>query len=67
MLKSLKTKKVTSSFITNPKGQHSTTKTAEKIRKEHRRWRSELQSKKSKKASENQPSYWSVMSAARSF
>lgn len=67
MFKTLKTKKTSTDFIPNPKGQHSTSKTAEKIRKEHSYWRSELQSKRTKKASENQPSYWSKMSAATSF
>ncbi|GAB5551752.1 MAG: hypothetical protein Sapg2KO_13430 [Saprospiraceae bacterium] len=67
MFKTFKAKTTTPTFISNPKGQHSTTKSAEKIRKEHLRWRNELQSKRTKKAGENQLSYWSKMSAAASF
>lgn len=67
MFKILKAKKTNPTFIPNPKGQHSTTKSAEKIRKEHLRWRNELQSKKTRKAGENQLSYWSKMSTASSF
>lgn len=67
MFKLLKAKKTNTTFIRNSQGQHSTSKTAEKIRKEHARWRKELQSKKAKKAGENQISYWSQMSASSSF
>lgn len=67
MFKLLKAKKTSPTFIPNPKGQHSTTKAAAKVRKEHLRWSDELQSRKTKKASENQLSYWSKISTSLSF
>lgn len=67
MFKLLKETKQNTTFIPNPKGQYSSSKSAEKIRKEHVRWRKELQSTKTKKAGENQVSYWSKASAAASF
>jgi hypothetical protein len=67
MLNKKTVKKLIPTFIANPKGHPSTGKTAEKLRKEHLRWRTEIQSNKAKKASDNQVSYWSKMSAAVSF
>lgn len=67
MLINLRKKKLTPTFIPNPEGQLSTTKSSESLRNAHLSWRKAQKSKKNLKPDEKQLAYWSKMCAARSF
>lgn len=67
MSTSTKLKKQEAHFIPNPAGQFSRTKSTEKLRKAHLRWRKSQKAKVYLKTDEKRLSYWSKMCAAESF
>lgn len=67
MLTTLKEKNQVPTFIPNPDGQLSNSKTSVKLRKAHLRWKKAQKARRARQTGEEQLAYWSKMCAARSF